>query len=363
MLLRILSPLLLASSLLAADPLPRAEPEAKGVSSPQLTKFVRTLDESIVTPHSVMVVRGGAVVAEGWWKPEAADKPHVMWSVSKSFTSMAVGLAAADGKLSLDDPVLKFFPEDAPDAPSENLRAMTVRHLLTMTCGHDAEPQFKREGGWARRFLTHPVPHEPGTHFLYNSMGSFMLSAIVQKVTGETVRDYLAPRLFEPLGIEIPRWDANPDGVSLGGWGLFLKTEDMAKFGQLLLQEGEWDGRQLLPRDYLGAATRKQADNNRGLMALSPDWSSGYGYQFWMTRNGGYRADGLAGQYIIVLPQKDAVVAITCRTPQMPAVLSIVWDELLPALKDTPLPADPNAAADLRDALSGLEVTTLPPRE
>src|SRR4051794_36410607 len=185
----------------AAQPLPRSTPEAQGVSSQRVSDFVEAVDK-INTLHSFMIVRHGKVIAEGWWQPEAADKPHVLWSLSKSFNSTAVGLAIAEGKLSLDDLVLKFFPGEAPAEPSENLKAMKVRDLLTMTCGHETEP--KRVGGApsVKTFLAQPVPHQPGTHFLYNTMGSYTLSAIVTKVTGQTSLEYLKPRLFEPLGIE-----------------------------------------------------------------------------------------------------------------------------------------------------------------
>src|SRR5689334_1933366 len=163
----------------AADaPLPRSSPEAQGVSSRAVLDFVKAADK-INTLHSFMVLRHGHVIVEGWWKPEAPDKPHVLMSLSKSFNATAVGLAIADGKLSLDDPVLKFFPNDAPADPSDNLKAMTVRDLLTMSCGHDTEAKGGPGGPTVKAFLAHPVPHKPGTHFQYNTPGSYTLSAIV----------------------------------------------------------------------------------------------------------------------------------------------------------------------------------------
>ena len=167
-------------------------------------EFVEAADH-INTLHSFMLVRHGRVIAEGWWKPEAADKPHVLASLSKSFNSTAIGLAIQDGKLSLDDPVLQFFPADAPADPSDNLKAMKVRDLLTMTCGHDTEPKAVGGGPSVKQFLAHPVPHKPGTHFQYNTMGAYVLSAIVTKTTGQTALEFLKPRLFEPLGIEKPQ--------------------------------------------------------------------------------------------------------------------------------------------------------------
>jgi len=162
----------------------------------------------------------------------------------------------------LDDLVLKFFPDDAPADVSDNLKTMTVRDLLTMTCGHDTEP--KAVGGPSvKQFLAHPVPHKPGTHFQYNTMGSYTLSAIVTKVTGQTTLDYLKPRLFEPLGIANPEWGASAEGNSFGGFGLKLCTEDIAKFGQLYLQHGKWNGKQLIPETWIEQATSKQVPTKR----------------------------------------------------------------------------------------------------
>src|SRR4029078_12581904 len=168
-----------------------------------------------------------------------------LYSLSKSFTSTAVGLAAAEGKLSVDDPVLKFFPDDAPAAPPANLKAMRVSNLLRMNTGHQTEPARKPTEPWVKTFLAHPVPFKPGTHFLYNTSATYMASAAVQKATGQTVLDYLKPRLFDSLGIVNPTWEASPQGVSAGGFGLSIRTEDIAKFGQLYLQKGKWEGKQL----------------------------------------------------------------------------------------------------------------------
>src|SRR5882724_9810776 len=256
--------LLSFSSSIAKQPLPRNTPEAQGISSEAIQDFVLTVDK-INTLHSFMIVRHGHVVAEAWWKPEAPDKPHVLQSLSKSFNATAVGLAIEAGKLSLDDPVLKFFPNDAPADPSDNLKAMKVRDLLTMTCGHEIEPKSVGGAPSVKTFLAHPVPHKPGTHFQYNTMGSYTLSAIVTKVTGQTTLEYLKPRLFAPLGIENPDWDSSPEGNSLGGYGLKLCTEDIAKFGQLYLQKGKWNGRQLISEKWIEEATSKQVPNDQEL--------------------------------------------------------------------------------------------------
>jgi CubicO group peptidase (beta-lactamase class C family) len=217
--------------------LPRSTPEKQGIASADLLAFIDAADEEIDTMNSFMLVRHGHVVAEGWWAPYDRDTPHMLYSLSKSFTSTAVGLAVAEGKLNLDDPVLKFFPDEAPADPSANLRAMRVRDLLRMNTGNQIEapirvnfPELQTES-WVKTFLTHPVPFKPGTHFLYNSPATYMLSAIVQKVTGVTVLEYLRPRLFEPLGFKDPVWISSPQGISAGGYGLSVRTEEVARFG------------------------------------------------------------------------------------------------------------------------------------
>ena len=216
---------------------PRSTPESQGVSSAALLALVEALDQ-VDAMNSFMLVRHGQVITEGWWTPYDAQSPHELYSLSKSFTSTAVGMAVAEGKLSIDDEVLKFFPDDAPAERSGNLRAMRVRDLLTMSAGHQDEVPTAADKISAKAFLTNAVPHKPGTHFKYNTPATFMCSAIVQKLTGQTVAEYLKPRLFEPLGIAPPVWNANWQGISLGGYGLNVRTEDIARFGQLYLQKG-----------------------------------------------------------------------------------------------------------------------------
>ena len=333
--------------------LPRSAPEAQGVSSTGLLDFIQSADRQVKEMNSFMLVRHGQVVAEGWWTPYAAETPHVLYSLSKSFTSTAVGLAVADGKLNIDDEVLKFFPEDAPAAPTNNLKAMRVRDLLCMSAGHQTEVRLAEtnELPWTKLFLAHPVPHKPGGHFFYNTAGTYMQSAIVQKVTGLTVLDYLRPRLFEPLGIEHPTWGTSPQGISLGGYGLNLRTEDIAKFGQLYLQKGQWHGAQLVPAAWIEAATARQTSNGSN---PNSDWEQGYGFQFWRCRHGAYRGDGAFGQFCVVLPEQDAVIAITSGTRDMQGVMNLIWDKLLPALQASPLPADDDARKNLERALSNL---------
>ena len=331
--------------------LPRSSPESQGVSSAGIRAFVQAADHRVKTMHSFEIVRHGHVLAAGWWKPQSPDTPHVMWSLSNSFTSTAVGLAVAEGKLRVDDSVLSLFPEHAPDNPSDNLRAMRVRDLLTMTTGHETQPPMSPGVPWEQSFLAHPVPHQPGTHFLYNSPASHLLSSIVQKVTGQTVLDFLRPRLFEPLGIQNPQWDSNPQGSTIGGWGLHLRTHDIARFGQLHLQKGQWNGEQLVPREWVEQATSKHVSNGSN---PDSDWNQGYGFQFWRCRHNAFRSDGKDGQFCVVLPEFDAVVAMTAQTEDLQGQLALVWDKLLPAFHDAPLPANEEEEARLQATIEGL---------
>jgi CubicO group peptidase (beta-lactamase class C family) len=349
--------------------LPRSTPLAEGVEPAAVRRLIGSLDR-VEDVHSVLVLRHGRVIAEGSWHPHTADRPHRMFSVSKSFTSTAVGIAVHEGLLTLDDRVVDLLPDDAPADPSELLRAMRVRDLLTMTTGHSASTMegidrtISLPGNrWARAILAQPVEHQPGTRFVYNTGATYLLSAILHRLTGERLLDYLTPRLLAPLGITNATWEQDPDGIDTGGFGLTITTEEMAAFGQLYLQGGVWEGKQLVPAEWVAAATVKQVENGPSDW---PDWDEGYGFQFWQCRHGAYRADGAFGQYILVWPEKDMVVITTSGLSDLPSVPEAVWDAFLrddawatPADADTPA-EESDAAAPLELALrtpSGTEST------
>jgi len=350
--------LLLSHPLFSAESgLPRSDPEPQGVSSVGILDFIETADREIPSMHSFMFVRHGHVVAESWWGPYDSMTPHELYSLSKSFTSTAVGMAIAEGKLRLEDKVGEFFPMDMPDQPSLELQDMTVRDLLMMASGHTNEPKVTMTDTepWTKTFLAHPVNRQPGSHFLYNTPATYMLSAIVQKQSGLTVLEYLKPRLFEPLGIENPTWGTSPQGISLGGYGLNLRTEDIAKFGQLYLQKGKWGDRQLVPADWVTEATSNLISTGR---STEGDWGQGYGYQFWQCRHSCFRGDGAFGQYCLVLPEHDAVIAITSGVKDMQGVLNLIWKKILPALHQEALATDENASKQLASLSAKLLVPT-----
>jgi CubicO group peptidase (beta-lactamase class C family) len=335
--------------------LPRSTPEAEGVDPAGLLGFVEGLEQKIDAVHSVMLVRHGKVVLEGFWAPYAAGDLHVMYSVSKSFASTAIGIAQQEGLLRVHDLVLPYFPELAPEKPAEQMKNMRIHDLLRMSSGHqnDINPVIKAraDGQWVRAFLATEVENKPGTHWVYNSGASYMLCALVQKVTGTTVEEYLRPRLFEPLGIERWFWCKSPEGVTLGDGGLSLRTEHLAKFGLLYLQQGSWAGRRILDENYVREASARQTSTGG-----NPDgnWDYGYGYQFWRCKGAGYRADGAFGQFSFIMPEHDAVLAVTSGTGDMNGVMDSVWHHVLPALRAKPLPVDPARRARLENKLGTL---------
>ena len=344
--------------------LPRSTPEAEGVSSPAIEAFLDALAQSKYEFHSIVIARHGRVIAEGWWAPYAAESPHTMYSMSKSFTSTAVGLAVAEGKLSVEDKVTSFFPDDLPREISDNLAALQVKHLLTMSVGNEHEPTYDmvEQQNWVRAFLAAPITHAPGSVFLYNSAATYMCSAIVQRVTGQKVIDYLTPKLFTPLSIEGMTWETCPRGINTGGWGLSIQTEGLAKFGQLYLQKGMWNGMEMIPAAWVEEATTKHIQQPDPAKPSRPhednDWLQGYGYQFWRCRHNAFRGDGAFGQFTIVLPEQDAVIAITGESSNLQGELDLVWEHLLPAMQDGKLPADAVAQTRLREKLAAL---ALPP--
>jgi CubicO group peptidase (beta-lactamase class C family) len=345
------------SSLLSLD---RSTPESQGVSSSAVNSFLDSIEAAPeIELHSLMILRHGRVITEGWWAPYSRDQVHLLYSLSKSFTSTAAGLAQAEGLLSLDDRVIDIFGEHADAIVDERSRELTLRQLARMATGHreDAfEPAYRNApDDLVRGFLSVPLDEEPGSIFCYNNAATFVLGAAVQKRSGQTLVDYLNPRLFQPLGIDRCYWQSDTQGRNIGFSGLHVTTEAIARFGRLIIDGGRIGDRQILDPDWLATATSTQTDNsNRDEANL--DWTQGYGYQFWMARHG-FRGDGAYGQFCIVLPEQDALVITTAATENMQAVLDRVWEHLLPALGDQPLPEDGKASGDLAERLSSLTLT------
>ena len=338
---------------LSSQTLLRSTPEAEGVSSKGIMDFLDAIAKSKHEMHSIMILRHGKVIAEGWWYPYRPDLKHTLYSLSKSFTSTAVGFAVSEKKLSVNDKVISFFPDKLPAQVSDNLSQLTIRDLLSMSAGQAPDPSFQvaGSGDWIKTFFATPVLNKPGSVFLYNSAATYMLSAIVQKVTGQKIIEYLTPRLFQPLGIQGMDWETDPNGFNVGGWGLRVKTEDIARFAQLYLQKGKWNGKQILPAEWVEEATTFKIDNAPGMEQIrkdSSDWRQGYCYQFWRSRYNSFRGDGAFGQYALVLPEEDAVIAITSETIDMQGELNLVWQYLLSAMQVDKSTLNKNDAAVLK---------------
>lgn len=257
---------------------------------------------------NIIVRRDGETVFRADYDGEIRRNQY---SVTKSFTSAAVGIAQKEGLLSLDERLTDAFRDDLPAHVSENLRQATVRDLLTMCLGQDRgflmgeQRPFLPETDWVKYSLALPFAHAPGTVFQYNNVGPYLAGVLVQRRAGCTLNRYLTPRLFAPLGIIAPTWETDPMGYSFGAGGLFLCVSELLRFGELLLAGGKWNSRQLIPADYIAEASSKQVENG----------GEGYGYLFWRGAHNTYRADGKYGQYAIVLPDDNAVIAVNaeCR--------------------------------------------------
>jgi CubicO group peptidase (beta-lactamase class C family) len=342
------------------DKLPRSTPELEGVSSAGIVDFLNAVDTGRVELHSFMFIRHGKVIAEGWWNPYGPDYKHIMYSCSKTFTATAVGFAVSENRLKVTDKVISFFPYSLPDSISGYMRELTVQNLLTMSVGQDPQPwAMGTNGDWITTFLNTAPIHKPGTVFMYNNMATFMLSAIVQQVTGQTVFDYLQPRLFRPLSIRGIDWELNPQGINLGMIGLRLRTDDMAKFGQLLLQNGVWNGKQLLSKEWIKEATSIKIESSDGGLNKIPknlnDWAQGYCYQMWRGRNNTFRLDGLGGQFVMVIPDKDAIVVLTANARSTQDELNLVHNYLIPAIKsDKAIPVNPSLYNELQKKQASL---------
>ena len=285
----------------------------------ELTQFI-----DAATPLralGVVVTQNGEEIARHTW--EGACRRNV-YSASKSFTSAAVGIAIKEGLLTLEERLVDAFPQELPDNVSENLEKATVRDLLTMCLGQPKsflmgeERPYYPERNWVKLALSQPFAYEPGTKFVYNNVGPYLAGILVQRRAGCDLVHYLMPRLFEPMGIQLPTWEVDPYGNTFGAGGLFLTLDELHKFGLLYLQNGNWQGRQLVPESWVRESTRKQVENG----------SHGYGYLFWGGDHGSFRADGKYGQFSILMRDKNAVVTIVAESREADKLLKAVFEHI-----------------------------------
>ena len=294
--------------------LPRSTPEREGVPGGYLASFFREADPGLFPAalHSAAVLRHGKLIACVSRAPYSAALPHAVYSFSKSVVALAVGMAVDEGLLSPEDKAVSFFPEKQPLFRSPRMAAVTIRHLLTMTSGANFnEAGGETERDWVRAFFAADCAGTPGEQFRYNSMNSYLLAAILCRVTGQSLVDYLTPRLFEPLGVPPVYWETCPMGIEKGGWGLYLRVVDMAKLGQLFLQGGVWQGRRLIPEEWMRETLRLETETGRPGMER-------YGFQVWsFPAQDSFQLNGMFGQYAVVLPEHDMVVAATGGDPAL----------------------------------------------
>ena len=343
-----------------------ATPESQGVSSEAILRFIdgceKTFDAGeLGAMHGFVIVRHGKVIAEGSWKPfDTLHETHMLYSHSKSFTSSAVGLLVDEGRLDLDERVVDIFSNDVPAKVSENLAQLRVRDLLTMNVGKK-DHVLSDSGNWVREFLAQEFFLKPGTGFKYDSDATYMLAAIVERKSGERMMDYLKRKMFDRIGITKAWSTTSPQGIPCGGWGMNMTTRELARFGLLYLNRGQWDGQSVLSPLWVDLATARHTWSgwkDVGVRALGEggDWEQGYGFQFWRCTHGAYRADGAGGQYTVVMPDQDMVVSAHANTGDFVKELDLVWDDLLPAAQSAPLPENPAACAKLRERLANLRI-------
>ena len=338
--------------------LPVTGPGEQGVDARGITAFLDVLEaDPRIDPHSVMLLRHGAVVAQGWWAPYTSDRVHMLYSVSKTFTATALGFAVAEGLVSLDDAVVDHFPEFQAEIVGRS-REIRVRHVAAMASGHHNDmieaAELADPAELVRGFLLHEPESAPGSVFAYNQSATYSVAAIIQRAAGTTLVDYLRPRLFDPLGIGPVSWHQDGVGRDLGFSGLHARTDAVARLGQLYLRDGVWQGRRILPAGWVEQVRTRHVGTPQN---EKPDWRQGYGFQVWMSRHG-YRGDGAYGQFCLILPEQDAVLAMTSATTEMQAILDAAWEHLLPAL-DGQAGASPDDEAALVRRLSVLALTPL----
>ena len=343
-----------------AQPLPRCTPEEAGISSAVAEQLFRAVEKDVDTlgVHAMMLIRDGKVFAEGYWAPYRPNLPHMLYSASKSIVSTAIGFAYDEGLIDLDRRLDDIFTE-LPPSSNKWARLMTVRHLLTMSTGirfNEIGSMLDRD--WVKMFMESVPKFEPGTQFEYNSLNTYMLAAVLRRVTGQGLTEYLIPRLYEPLGITNYPWEACPMGTEKGGWGLSLCIEDLAKIAQLYLNKGEWNGRRLLSEEWIDMATSPQIATPNG------EINQGYGFQIWMNANGVYQFNGAFGQYAVLFPHINAAAIIFsgsnqlfAKTSLMQALSSCLW-----SAADSPLPQYPEGYKRLKEYTSSLVFSPTPSR-
>ena len=314
--------------------------------SESLMGFINEAENHNMKVNEIIVMQHGNPLAEWHAKGNSAVISVDQGEISGTITAIAIGLAINEGLLKLDDSVISFFPDRLSARKKENLKDMTVRHLLTMTTGHGQDITYDEKTDWVEAFISYPLPYKPGTYFCHERMAGYMLSAILQRVSGEKIIDYLRPRLFEPLGITSAEWQESPQGINTGGWGLRIANQDLARIGNMFLMNGRWNGKRIVPKKWIKQMIRYQTEScpkgvafkdlvQSGLNSYENDWIQGYGYQIWHSRLGEFmRSEDNRGKMLLVNHKYDAVVVIDVDTENMQTELDLIFHHISPALPE-----------------------------
>ncbi len=344
-------------------PLPTTSPESIGIPSEAVSRFLQKLHEADLCMHSVLMLRHGKLAVEAYWKPFDQASMHRMYSTSKSFVSIAIGILIGEGKLRLDDRAASFFPEKVPADLHPWILQTTIRDLLMMATPHDVNTYGENDPDWVDTFFRTPPSHLPGKIFSYNTSATVMLLVIVRQITGVEFLEYLRPRLLEPIGISEDIWCIEtPCGHEWGGSGVICTSRDLMKFALVCLNRGRFGDTQLIPEDYITAATSRQIDNNVENSDVESQF--GYGYQFWCTRHNGFACRGMGSQFAICLPEQDFILVTTADTQAVSTdaaqIYRLLWSEIYPHLvKGDVLPENPDGQEMLQRQIDGLSLLTV----
>lgn len=336
---------------------PAPSPESLGIPSQAILNFLQRIDAERINMHGFLLVRRNHIAAEGYWAPWSADRKHRMYSVSKSFVALAVGMMIDEGKLTLDTRVVDHFPDKLPAKLHRWVADATVRDLLMMATPHSSNSYTRDDPDWVWTFFNKHPSHPPGTIFAYDTAATVVLTATVERLAGMPFLDYMRPRFLDRIGFSPDAWCVRtPEGGSWGGSGVICTLRDMAKVALACLNSGLWGAERVLPEAYVHAATAKQIDN-----AILGNY--GYGYQIWREKENGFSFRGMGSQYAICFPGKEFLFACIADTQGAPAgspIPDVMWEELYPHLADAPLPENPNARTALAAKIERLAVLPLP---
>lgn len=336
---------------------PVSSPESLGIPSQAILNFLQRIDAERINMHGVLLVRHNRIAAEGYWAPWSAERKHRMYSVTKSFVALAVGMMIDEGRLTLDDRVADYFPDKVPETLHPWLAASTIRDLLTMTTAHSRTSYTRDDPDWVWTFFNRPPSHPPGTIFAYDTAATVVLTATVERLAGMPFLDYMRPRFLDRIGFSADAWCIRtPEGVSWGGSGAICTLRDLAKVALTCMNGGMWGEERVLPEAYVHAATSPQIDN-----AIRGD--DGYGYQIWCEKENGFSFRGMGSQYAIGFPDKEFLFTCIADTQGAPAgstIPDVMWEELYPHLADAPLPEDRNVYAELSAQIEQLAVLPIP---